>query len=228
MVKRWGLSFCILLLLVTLMGCGKPQVENEGEQTRKESGMETFAAVQTKAVIETLTLATMEDSSIAQTEVVVDISNVPAKGAMEVESTEAVKAGLIESTTEAVTEAVTIPNVVVPAEVPVVTNGKTYGYYTNCTNVGLIQDKTEYGKYLPYEYFTVESSLLIYCIAYEDDALSYGLKAKFNTLLGLTSTMQAFSEYGKAHGGTGVVGASLLDFGDYNGKRVCLVITGTH
>jgi len=225
-VKRWGLSFCILLLLVTLMGCGKPQVENEGEQTRKESGMETFAAVQTKAVIETLTLATMEDSSIAQTEVVVDISNVPAKGAMEVESTEAVKAGLVESTTEVVTEAVTIPNVVVPAEVPVVTNGKTYGYYTNCTEIGLIENKTEYGKHMPYEYFKVSESPIVYCIAYVDDALSYGVKPKFNSLLGLTANMQAFSDYGVIKGGNGVVGVNLNDFGYYNGRLVCVVCVG--
>ncbi|SEW24551.1 hypothetical protein [[Clostridium] fimetarium] len=121
------------------------------------------------------------------------------------------------------TEAPITPIEAPPTEAPVATTGRTYGYYTNCTTTGLIQDKTEYGNHRPYEYFKLTESPIAYCIAYAEDALSYGVKPKFNSLLGLTSTMKEFSDYGKSKGGNGVVGVELSDFGYYNGLLVCVV-----
>ena len=110
-----------------------------------------------------------------------------------------------------------------PTEASVAPTGRAYGYYTNCTTTGLIQDKTEYGNHRPYEYFSFANLPGVYCVAYADDALSYGVRPKFDTLLAYTLTMQEFSDYGKSMGGNGVVGVKLNAFGYYNGQLVCVV-----
>jgi len=229
-VKRKSLLFIISISLIILIGCSKQKEGATVEQRSKESVIENFTISLNEGVAESSTVVAKRSTIEAATEVGVATSIVIAMEAREVIETEAEVAVVIAP--EAAVEVAPIEAaVVLPIIEPVATvqtGGLTFGYYTNCTKVGLNQDKTEYGKYLPYKYFTVESSPLIYCIAYEEDALSYGLKSKINTLLGFTPRMKEFSDYGKSHSGTGVVGASLLDFGDYNGKRVCVVITGTH
>ena len=245
MVKRKRLLFIILLLFITLIGCGKQQSETTIKQTGKESGMENDTVDQAEALVEISVLK----ATVASTESSTEVKTVsPTELIVEASVGEETEAAAVATVTltGVSTEAVVLDTPVVmpievgeatpvvgnpvenPVETPVVTSGRTYGYYTDCTKVGLIEHKTEYGKHLPYEYFSFGSDSAVYCIAYEDDALSYGLKPKFNSLLGLTTTMQEFSNYGKAKGGNGVVGAILLDFGNYNGKRLCVVSVDTN
>ena len=119
---------------------------------------------------------------------------------------------------------------IVAPQAPAVLAGRTYGNYTNCTTTELNQVKAKYGEHLPYQFFTTDTKetsqdMTIYCIAYIDDISLCQIKPKFQTLLTFTDTMKALSDYGKALGGDGKVVLTLPDFGDYNGKRVCVVYT---
>jgi len=227
-VKRKSLLFIISILFVILIGCSKQQDGATIGQPGKDSVIEDFTIASNEGVVESSTVVAKESVIEATIVSVTEVATEVGVATSNVIATEPSEVIAIEAVVEvALTEAAEVSPIVAP-QAPAETGGLTFGYYTNCTKVGLNQHKAEYGKHLPYEYFSFGSDSAVYCIAYEDDALSYGLKPKFNSLLGLTATMQEFSNYGKAKGGNGVVGAILLDFGNYNGKRLCVVSVGTN
>ena len=69
MVKRKRLLFIILLLFITLIGCGKQQSETTIKQTGKESGMENDTVDQAEALVEISVLKATVASTESSTEV---------------------------------------------------------------------------------------------------------------------------------------------------------------
>jgi len=224
-MKRKRMLFIIGILLITLVGCGKQEIGKSSEETYDINVIEASTEKETEVVV-----AIVETPTEIQTEV-------PTAAVIEAPAEAVVSTPIVVAPTEApaavvkpTEAAVSTPIVETPTVAPVVTNGVVYGYYTNCTTDGLIEIKTEYGKHLPYEYFSLSRDYGpgLYCIAYADDISLCGHSGRGGLILtSLTTTIQTFSDYGKTNGGNGVVGVTLSNFGYYNGRLVCVVYTGS-